>query len=334
VDQKELLVLMQPDIARIDAAMRVDIALIASPRLQEILAHAVLSGGKRIRPMLAVLAARLCGLSSPAGKEGMATEVFRLAMGFEYLHAASLLHDDVIDQSSQRRGRATANALWGNPGVILAGDFLHARAMQLVGGLGGVRCLEILSRATIAMVEGEFLQAAVAQQKNFSEAVYFQVLRGKTGALIGAACEVGALYAGSNEIQQQALRAYGEQLGLAFQVVDDLLDYWGDSAITGKAVGNDLVEGKMTLPLLFTLDKAPAPERERLLGLLADEPGARQAGLDWVRQLMEELGAPFYCRQQAEALVENAQRQLEGFPESGARGVLAGLADYVLTRRQ
>jgi len=334
VDQKELLSRMQPDIAKIDAAMRADIAGIASPRLKEILAHAVLGGGKRIRPMLAVLAARLCGPPAPAGQGGMEPEVFRLAMGFEYLHSASLLHDDVIDRAEQRRGRATANAVWGNPGVILAGDFLHARAMQLVGGLGGVRCLEILSRATIAMVEGEFLQAAIVQQQDFSETAYFQVLHGKTAALIGAACEVGALHAGGNEAQQQAMRAYGEHLGLAFQVVDDLLDYWGDPASTGKAVGNDLVEGKMTLPLLFTLAKAPVHERERLLALLAGEPAARQAGLPGVRTLMEELGGPAYCRQQAEALVGTARRQLLGFPESAALAVLEGLAGYVLTRRQ
>ena len=334
MDQKELLIRMQPDLAQIDAAMRTDIEAIVSPRLKEILAHALLRGGKRIRPMLTVLAARLCGVPDLTGQGVMPSEVFRLAMGFEYLHGASLLHDDVIDRAEQRRGQATANALWGNPGVILTGDFLHARAMQMVGGLGGIRCLEILSRATIAMVEGEFLQAAVAQRQDFSESAYFQVLQGKTAALLGAACEVGALFAGGNEAQQQAMRAYGESLGLAFQVVDDLLDYWGDPAITGKAVGNDLVEGKMTLPLLFTLDNAPVHERERLLALLAGEAAARQAAFTGVRTMMEELGSPGYCRGHAEALADTARRQLLGFAEGDALAVLKGLVGYVLTRRQ
>lgn len=326
--QPDFLIRLQPVIGRIDQAMRADIAQVDSPVLREVLEYAIFNGGKRIRPLLTLLAAELCGM--PAG-DG---DACRLAMLFEYLHAASLLHDDVVDSSEVRRGRAAANLVWGNPAAILAGDFLHARAMRLAGVVGGLRCLEIVSQATNAMVEAEFLQMANAGAPNLTEDDYFRVLQGKTAALIGAACEVGAVYAQAAPEQGAALRHYGENLGLAFQVVDDLLDYWGDPQSTGKAVGNDFVEGKMTLPLIHAVRQATVDEQRLVAELLAADGNARRQRLAEVTALIEANGGLAYSRERAAGLVRDAQDELRKFAAGEAGSLLAALADYVLTRRK
>ncbi|MEW6501554.1 MAG: polyprenyl synthetase family protein, partial [Thermodesulfobacteriota bacterium] len=259
-------------------------------------------------------------------------EVVSLAMVFEYLHAASLLHDDVIDRAELRRGRETANRLWGNAAVILAGDYLHARAMELAAAHGGIECLHLVSQAVRAMVEGEFLQMRVAAERNDSEANYFAILQGKTAALIAAACEAGIVVAGGTLDQRRALRTYGTNLGLAFQIVDDLLDYLGDPQETGKAVGNDFQEGKMTLPLLLALtDEKRGP---RLLALLAASPGARQASFGEAQALLAASGGLAAARAKAENLIAEAIAALKSFPDNTARQTLTGLACYVLTRNK
>ena len=327
MEQAELLQHLRPDVDLVDQAMREDFAEIASPLLQEVLHYAVFNGGKRIRPLLTVLAARICGASGAA-------EVYRLAMLFEYLHVASLLHDDVVDRSEIRRGRTSANLVWGNPAAILAGDFLHARAMHLAGTVGGIKGLEIISGAINAMVEAEFLQIANVREQNLDEASYFLVLQGKTAALIGAACEVGALFAGADAAGRQALRSYGEQLGLAFQVVDDLLDYWGDPQVTGKAVGNDFVEGKMTLPLIYTLEKLAGAERDKVMGLLKGDAEERRRELPFVKRLIEDHGGLEYSRERAKGLIDVAVGEIEKFSVCEAGKLLTVLAHYVLTRKK
>ncbi len=307
--------------------MRRDLADPGDPQLAEGLQHAVFTGGKRIRPQLVLLTWQLAG-----GREDE-TALLRLAIAFEYLHVASLLHDDVIDHASQRRGQPTVNALWGLAPALLAGDFLHSRALHLVGEVAGRAGVDLMGRAIAAMVAAEFLQARLAAAGWASEADYFQVARGKTGALIGSACEAGVLLAGGDRQARLASRLYGENLGLAFQIVDDLLDYLGDPARTGKALGNDLAEGKLTLPLLFALDEAEAAETARireLLGAAGEEE--RRSSFAEVREMIERRGGFARARGRAAELVREGTGALASFPPGFAAELLTGLSSYVLSR--
>jgi len=304
--------------------MRRDLEVIDDPLLAEVISYAIFNGGKRIRPLLTVLAARLCGGEA-------LDDLYRLALTFEYLHAASLLHDDVIDHAEQRRGRRAANKVWTNTHVILAGDFLHSRAMWLAGTLGGERCLDKVCQAASAMVEAEFLQLRNVQNMEISEEHYFQVLKGKTAALIAAACETGAILAGSTPKMQDALALFGANLGLSFQIIDDLLDYHGDPARTGKAVGNDFQEGKMTLPLIYAMRQSSGT-RQALSVFLQDEPAGRRGSFAKARDLIEAAGGFSYARQRAAGLIDEAMHGLNIFPAGPGRDLLGALAGYVLER--
>lgn len=321
---------------RLNRVMAEDLAAAVGDRsrLAAVLEHALLAGGKRIRPLLTLLAARL----TAEGKKGETLD--RLAISFEYLHAASLLHDDVIDHAALRRGRESVNARWDNGHAILAGDFLHARAMLLAGTAGGTEALRLIGSATQAMVESEFIQLAAAATADQREETYFKVLAGKTAALIAAACECGVLAGGGSPEQRRALHTYGANLGLAFQIIDDLLDYQGDPAVTGKAVGNDLREGKMTLPIIIALQTAAPEGREWLARLLAAGPEERTAQLPAVIALLEESGAFAAARQRAEELIAKGCAGLNpdsvppGGPGAEATALLQALGHYVLNRKK
>ena len=326
MNNDNLLAEFKAEAAIIDDIMRADLASIGSPLLSEVIHHAIFSGGKRVRPLFTVLAARLCIQPDES--------LYRLATTFEYLHAASLLHDDVIDHTEQRRGQATANSIWGNTPVILAGDYLHTRAMLLAGSYGNAQSLEIICNATAAMVEAEFLQMKTAKNVDLSEENYFAVLKGKTAALISGACEVGILHAGGNDKQRKALRTYGGNLGLAFQVVDDLLDYLGDPDETGKIVGNDFQEGKITLPLIHTFHNASKGDRRFLLDLLAADSQKRLNQVGRVRSVIEAHGGFNYAKQKAQELIDSAIAELNIFAGSSPKNILTNLAHYVLTRKK
>jgi octaprenyl-diphosphate synthase len=324
MNNAQLLALFKEKSVAIDAVMTEDLTIVESPLLAEIIHHAIFQGGKRIRPLLTLLGASLVG-PPPA-------DTARLAISFEYLHAASLLHDDVIDHAILRRGAETANTIWGMEPVILAGDYLHAHAMALASEVGGPTAMALIGRATGAMVESEFLQMHNAQEFLISEENYFQVLNGKTAALIAAACEAGIAHNQGSPEQRLALRTYGTNLGLAFQIVDDLLDYLGDPIKTGKAVGNDFQEGKMTLPLIKTLARAEAGDREALIGLLKATPQERSRQLALVRTIIEKYQGFSLARAQAESLLSEALTGLAIFGKAPAKEPLAGLAHYVLSR--
>lgn len=327
--REELLTLLQPDIRAIDQAMRDDLGTIGDSMLDKIVNHAIFSGGKRIRPLLCILSARVCG--------GNSDEITRLAMAFEYLHVATLLHDDVIDNAATRRGKPSVNALWGITPAILAGDHLHARSMYLVGRTGGIRALEIICRTTTAMVEGELEQMKNATNFNQSEEDYFRVIRNKSALLISAVCETGALHAGAGDEKTAALRAYGSNLGSAFQIIDDILDYQGDPGQTGKVVGNDFCEGKMTLPLIHALGHGTAAEQKRIRTLLAGPVELRQQALPEIREIFSRHSSFDYARKRAEHSVSQALAALEVFtdpPVSLHAGILAGIGHYVLTRNK
>ena len=325
----ELKRLIAEEAARIDLVMRQDIDELAEgfdPLLMEILEYGLFAGGKRIRPFLATAASRLCGCSD----EGL----YRLATAFEYLHAATLIHDDVIDNAAERRGSPSVFKRFGLAEAILAGDFLHAHSMHLVSRYGGPEALSIFCRATAAMVDGEYRQLRNAENLEQTEADYFTVVRGKTALLIGAACEIGGLYAGGGEALRTGLKTFGINLGCAFQIIDDLLDYQGDTASTGKSTGNDLAEGKMTLPLVYTLQRADDNDRRRLLSILADR---RQRGLALaeVTEMISRYRGFSDAASKAEQIIAQAMAALPEVDTPNGRQerlVLQMVCDYVLKR--
>ena len=219
------------DMEAVNALIRTRMASEHAPRIPEVTAHLVEAGGKRIRPMMTLAAARICGYTGEDHR--------KLAATVEFIHTATLLHDDVVDESGQRRGRPTANLLWDNKSSVLVGDYLFARSFQLMVETGSLRVLDILANASATIAEGEVLQLTAAQNLGTTEAVYAQVIRGKTAALFEAATQVGGVIAGAPEAQVTALARYGDALGMSFQIVDDLLDYGGASGAMGKNTGDD-----------------------------------------------------------------------------------------------
>jgi len=303
--KEQLMVVIAPEVAKIEQTIRQDLQEATAgidPLLSEVLDYGILNGGKRLRPLLVVLAARLCGHREERKSK---KSIYELAIAFEYLHGATLFHDDVIDRADMRRGKPSVNKEFGTVAAILGGDFLHSRSMFLVGSLGGKTALKIFCQATNAMVDGEFLQLRNAQNYNLSEDDYFAAVKGKTALLIAATCEIGALAGGAADAEQRALAAYGISLGTAFQIVDDLLDYQGDAAQTGKVVGNDFREGKMTLPLILALGAANSEDRERLYFLLEDE-SARQDGFSEAYGLIEKYDGFDLSRNRAESIIAEA----------------------------
>ena len=329
VQVEEIMAAVKAEAAKIDAFMRADLSRLQATTdalLLEVLDYGLFSGGKRVRPLLVVLSARLCGHGGD--------DAYILGCAFEYLHAATLFHDDIIDNSATRRGKPSVYRQFGTVAAILAGDFLHALAMSTVGRLAGDKGLKIFCDATTGMVDGEFLQLRNAENLVLSEQQYSDAITMKTGLLIAAACEVGAIYGGGNALQVKALRDYGVHLGCAFQIIDDLLDYLGNPGKTGKMVGNDLVEGKMTLPLILALNQAEPREKARLLAILAARE-ERAACIGETTALIESAGGFSGARAQAVAAVENAIAALQVFSSGNnpyERKVLEGLARYVLTR--
>ncbi len=329
--KQQLMAAIAPEVETIERVMREDLQEVlagADPLLVEIIEYGIFNGGKRLRPLLVVLASRLCGLQEES--------IYRLAIAFEYLHAATLFHDDVIDRADMRRGKPSVNKQFGEVAAILGGDFLHSRSMFLIGKYVGAEGLAIFCNATNGMVDGEFLQLRNARNSNLSVDDYYSVVRGKTALLLAATCEIGALAAGASTRQQDVLQQYGLGLGTAFQIVDDLLDYQGDAAKTGKAVGNDFQEEKMTLPLILALQNADDEERERLLFLLEDVE-ARKNGFEEACRLIAKNKGFSHSRRQAEELVADALAGLEIFTDVSSLPlvtILQGLAGYVLSREK
>jgi len=272
--------------------------------------------------MLVLAAARLMGYPGPYH--------VHLAAVVEFIHTATLLHDDVVDDSKQRRGRPTANLLWDNMSSVLVGDYLFARAFQLMVEARNLQVLGLLSDAAATIAEGEVLQLVAARDLGTTEDTYLRVVRGKTAALFAAACQAGGVIAGAEGDQEAALREYGDALGIAFQIVDDLLDIEGTEAI-GKNRGDDLREGKLTLPVIRAIAGADAEERafwERVVARGQVEDG----DVERARDLMERHGALASTRAEAEAWVARAQAALGRLPEHPVRELLADIADYVVAR--
>lgn len=296
--------------------------------LIEVLEYALLSGGKRIRPVLAVICSSLCGRNDK--------DVYLLATAFEYLHTATLIHDDVIDHAEQRRNRASVQGKYGVAAAILSGDWLHARSMHLIGSLAGQQGLDIFCGATTAMVDGEFLQLRHVADTTVTEEKYLAVILRKTACLISSTCEIGALFGGGTLEQQKALATYGMKIGIAFQIVDDLLDYQGDTKSTGKRIGNDFVEGKLTLPLIHALNNAGHEDKTTLLNCIRGDRTLDDACVT-AKRLMEALHSFTFAHTQATRAITEGLTALACFDRKTQQehlSVLEGLAGYVLTRQK
>lgn len=311
------------DMEGVDRLIRDRMASEHAPRIPQVTAHIVEAGGKRLRPLLTLAAARLCGY---AGEHHQ-----RLAATVEFIHTATLLHDDVVDESARRRGRPTANLLWDNKSSVLVGDYLFARSFQLMVETGEIRVLDILANASAVIAEGEVLQLSVASDISTGEHTYLQVIRGKTAALFAAATEVGAVIAGAPKQQVAALREYGDALGLSFQMVDDLLDYGGFSANLGKDTGDDFRERKMTLPVIRAVAAADVREHEfwaRVIG----RGDQRDGDLEEALRLMHRHHALESTRATAIAQATRAREALASLPEGTFRDHLAAISNFVVER--
>jgi octaprenyl-diphosphate synthase len=317
----------------LQACNRAIIARMDSPvaLIPQLAAHIVAAGGKRLRPLLTLASARLCGYPGPAGGPLDGTRHVDLAACVEFIHTATLLHDDVVDESQLRRGLASANAIFGNKASVLVGDFLFARAFQLMVDDGSLAVLSILSRAAATIAEGEVLQLQTQNDLATTEAQYLEVIQGKTAALFAAACEVGAVIANRPACEQEALAAFGMNLGIAFQLVDDALDYAADQATLGKTVGDDFREGKVTLPVLAAYQAGD--EAERTFWRRAIEEGAQDDGdLDRALRLMAERGAIEATLARAHGFALAARGALDVFPDGPVRRILADVADFTVSR--
>ena len=309
------------DMAAVDALIRrrlaSDVVLV-----NQIGEHIVAAGGKRLRPMLLLLAARALGHAGP--------DAHQLAAVIEFIHTATLLHDDVVDESDLRRGRKTANALWGNAPSVLVGDFLYSRSFQLMVELDRIEVMRILADTTNAIAEGEVLQLLHVRNPDTDEAAYLRVIERKTAVLFAAATRLGALLAGADAELQQRLHDYGMNLGYAFQIADDVLDYSADEADLGKHLGDDLAEGNATLPLIHAIAHSPPEVAARLRAVV--EQGDATA-MPEVLAAIDATGGLDYSRARANEYAEAAERALEGLEDNDGVAALRGLAHYAVDRK-
>ena len=314
---------LNADMTAVNDLIRDRMASEHAPRIPEVTAHLVEAGGKRLRPMLTLAAARLCGYDGPYH--------VHLAATVEFIHTATLLHDDVVDESAQRRGRPTANLLWDNKSSVLVGDYLFARSFQLMTETNNMRVLAILANASATIAEGEVLQLTAAQNLATDEGIYLQVVRGKTAALFSAATQVGGVIATAPDAQVQALYDYGDALGIAFQIVDDLLDYQGDPNASGKNIGDDFRERKLTLPVIKAIAKGDAAERAFWTRTI--EKGKQEDGdLEHALSLLNAHGTLDETKAEALAWAEQAKTALNTLPDHELTQMLRDLADYVVAR--
>ena len=307
---------MQAVNALIRARLASDVVLI-----NQVAEHIIGGGGKRLRPMLHLVAAHAAGYR---GRDHIA-----LAAVIEFIHTATLLHDDVVDESDLRRGRETANAVWGNAASVLVGDFLYSRSFQMMVELDRMRVMRILADTTNCIVEGEVLQLLNIGNLDTSERAYLDVIERKTAVLFAAATRLGAVLADLPQDQEEALARYGLDLGFAFQIADDVLDYVSDAGTLGKNIGDDLAEGKPTLPLIHAIARSAPAQAERLRQAVKE--GGRDA-LGDVLAAIQETGAIEFARERAHRYADSAREALAALPPSRARDALSVLADYAVDR--
>jgi octaprenyl-diphosphate synthase len=320
LDLPAIQTLARADMAAVDGLIRrrlaSDVVLI-----NQVAEYIIGAGGKRLRPMLLLLAAGSLGHGG--------ADAHQLAAVIEFIHTATLLHDDVVDESDLRRGRRTANAVWGNAASVLVGDFLYSRSFQLMVELDRVEVMRILADTTNLIAEGEVLQLLHVRNPDTDEAAYLRVIERKTAVLFAAATRLGALLAGADATLQQQLHDYGLNLGYAFQIADDVLDYSSDAGTLGKNLGDDLAEGKATLPLIHAIRESDAPVRDHLRAAI--EHGDTGA-LPQVLAAIHASGGLEYSRERARGYADLAERALDGLDDNDYLAALRGLARYAVNR--
>ncbi len=302
--------------ASIRAQLHSDVVLI-----EQMGEYIVNSGGKRLRPVIAVLAARACGYEGD--KHHLTAAII------EFIHTATLLHDDVVDSSELRRGKETANSIWGNEASVLVGDFIFSRAFEMMVQVGDMRVMDILSTTSNTIAEGEVLQLMNCNEPETTEEQYMQVIKCKTAKLFGAAAQIGALLAGRSMQEEQSLEDYGKHLGTAFQLIDDVLDYRADSETMGKNVGDDLAEGKPTLPIIHALKNASAEQQTQLAKII--ENGDRDS-LEFVLSVIKQTKALEYTESVALQEAEKAKKALHWMPDTEYKTALNSLAEFSVSR--
>jgi octaprenyl-diphosphate synthase len=321
-DLRALVALVADDLSRVN---QVIIDYMESPvaLIPQVAGHIIAAGGKRLRPMLTLAGAKLCGYG---GQRHLA-----LAAAVEFIHTATLLHDDVVDSSDLRRGLATANAVWGNKPSVLVGDFLFSRAFQLMVSDGSLDVLRILSNASAIIAEGEVLQLMTANDIATSEAAYLEVIGAKTAALFAAAAEIGAVVADRGTEAARALHDFGQNLGMAFQLIDDMLDYSAHQAELGKTVGDDFRDGKMTLPIVLAVERADAEER-RFWQRTLEEQEQVEGDLERAVALMRKYGTLTATLDRARSYSAAAIASLAPFDDNPARRALLETVEFCMQR--
>jgi octaprenyl-diphosphate synthase len=296
-----------------------------APAISVVGNHLFSSGGKRIRPFLAILCSRMFGVRGD--------EVSTLASSVEFIHAASLIHDDVVDGASIRRGRPAAHSLWGNQVIILVGDFLYANALRLANLLKSQSIMDALCTATAKMSEGELIQLSKKGNPGMTEDDYIKIIQGKTAVLMSAACKGGAALGNASPEQEDALASFGLKFGYAFQIADDVLDYIAEEKVFGKSLGKDLEEGKITLPLIYLLKDACGSEAARLKDIISAE-NKTGSDLAYVQGLFEKYRSIEKSSQRAYDFLDEAKAELDIFKDSMEKNALLAIADYAVKRRK
>jgi len=324
VKKQKILAMVEDDLAGIEIALKENL----NPYLEfvsETASHILFSGGKRLRPLLMILSARICGYNGDQDK--------KISTSFEYLHAATLLHDDLVDDAKIRRGRTAAHLIWGNPAAVLVGDFLLARAGAIATGTDIIEVIKVVTDIIEEMSQGEIHQLINKGNIDLSEGDYFEVIKRKTAALIQGACHAGAIIAGASEKEKAALIKYGYMLGIAFQMIDDLLDYTADTKDLGKETGADLKEGKLTLPVIYSLTKANSSDHSWMKEIIKKSDFSVKE-FEHLKTLLLKYGGIEYTEKLAEEYVVKAIDSVLIFKPSKTRDTLQVLAEYTLSRKE
>ncbi len=321
--KQKILSMVKDDLADIETALKQNL----SPQfdlVSRVANHILFSGGKRLRPLIMILAARICGYNG--------NNIKTFSTIFEYMHSATLLHDDIVDDAVLRRGKAVAHSIWSNPIAVLVGDFLFARASSIAVETGDLKVLKIMAEVLENMSQGEIHQLIRKGNLDLSEDEYLEVIRRKTAILFQGASRVGALIAKATEDQEKALAEYGFNLGIAFQMADDLLDYTSDTTVLGKEVGADLKEGKVTLPVIYSLKKATSQDRVQMERIIKNKEFTVHDFEMLIKMLKKHEGIT-YTNKRAAEYVANAKNALLVFRPSKTREILLNIADYALFRK-
>ena len=319
---RSLYAVVRDELGQVDDLLRKELTS-KYPFVDELAQHGFRLGGKRLRPALVLLSGKLCG--------DLTEDHFKLAAAVEMVHTATLVHDDVLDEAAIRRHLDTVNARWDNEASILLGDYLFARSLCLAGAIEDPYAVRSLIDASRKVCEGELRQVGARGDYDLTEAEYLEIIDGKTAALCACCCEIGAYYAGASDEETAALTRFGEKLGVAFQIIDDVLDVLGDEKTTGKSLGTDLVKQKPTLPLIRLLSQSDSDQRAEMIDILSDTTEHHR---DALKEWLKKSDAIEYTKNKAAQLVEEASVELENWTNAPSKESLVGIARFVIERHQ